>query len=91
MLIVSILKKTAMNTIISNQSLFISFGNFVSKIASAIVSGIPREKIYCKPVAKTTFHQRNQNLKADSEKHYHRPASKPVPEQQTLLKEIKKP
>jgi len=67
-----------------------SFGNQLGKLATAIVSGLPRQKIVMKPENKTILQDKKASFKTDTEKHYHRPTAKPVVEKQTLLKEMKK-
>jgi len=64
--------------------------NFIANIATAIVSGLPREKVEIRPTSKTILQKPNESFKPTSEKHYHRPTAKPVVEKQTLLKEEKK-
>jgi hypothetical protein len=68
----------------------LNLGAFFSKIATAIVSGLPRQKLISKPENKTILHSKKENFKIDIEKHYHHPIAKPVVEKQTLLKESKK-
>jgi len=67
-----------------------TLGDFFTRTVSAIVSGLPREKIYLIPENKAVVQTRKNGLKAYSEKHYHRPIAKPAVEKQTLLKENKK-
>jgi len=74
----------------AKQSNLKSLGSFFGKIATAIVSGLPRQKFVSKPRNKTVLHSKNENFKADNDKHYHHPIAKPVVEKQTLLKETKK-
>ena len=63
---------------------------FFAKIATAIVSGAPGRRIFFRPQNKSVFQPQEMSFKPDSEKHYHRPKSKPAVEKQTLLKEKKK-
>ena len=58
--------------------------------ARAMVSGLPREKLIYEPKANLFLHQKEENIKNEAEKHYHRPVSKPRAEKQTLQKENKK-
>ena len=64
--------------------------DFLAKIATSIVSGLPKEKFFLKPRKETILQERKTTLKSDSERHYHQPMSKPAVEKQTLLKEKKK-
>lgn len=74
----------------TNKNYIRSIWNYIAKLATAIVSGLPREKVVFKPEAKTVMHKQKIIFKPDSEKHYHRPMAKPAVEKQTLLKENKK-
>lgn len=67
-----------------------SLWNCFNKIDKAIISGIPSNKVYFKPNKKSTLQIKNKEIGPDTEKHHHRPISKPVVEKQTLLKETKK-
>lgn len=64
--------------------------DFIVKISTAIVSGIPRDKFYSNPDKKLLIHKRKQRTAISNEKHFHRSISKPAAERQTLLKEKKK-
>ena len=66
------------------------FCRFIGNVVKAIVSGIPSQKVYLEPNKKSNVFVGDEEIKPDHEKHYHRPPSKPVVEQQTLRKEIKK-
>lgn len=61
-----------------------------SRIATVMISGLPRNKVLFKPVNKSFLQYRKENVKINSEKYYHKPIAKPVVEKQTLLKEKKK-
>ena len=61
-----------------------------SKIATVMVSGLPRTKVLFRPVNKSFLKSRKENIKTNSEKYYHKPIAKPVVEKQTLLREKKK-
>lgn len=74
----------------TKKSYIRSIWDFVASLATAIVSGLPREKVVFKPKTNTILQNKKENFKTDSEKHYHRPMSKPAVEKQTLLKEKKK-
>jgi hypothetical protein len=63
-----------------------SLWNYFNKIAKAIMSGIPSNKVYFKSNKKSTIQIKNEEIGPDTEKHHHRPISKPVVEKQTLLK-----
>lgn len=60
------------------------------KIATAVVSGLPKRKLLFRPVNKSLVHLGKTSVKPDNAKHYHKPIAKPVVEKQTLLKEKKK-
>ena len=62
----------------------------IKKISKAIVSAMPYENKKIRESRKSTVHIRDEVFKTNAEKHYHRPASKPAVEKQTLLKENKK-
>lgn len=64
--------------------------NFMKKITTAIIAGIPDAGLKFKPWNRTTVYLKNKAVKPDIEKHYHRSKSKPAVEKQTLLKETKK-
>lgn len=74
----------------SKANIFEIAGQFFIKLATAIVSGLPREKYIMKPENERTVESKPKNLKSDDEKHYHRPSSRRAVEKQTLLKEKKK-
>ena len=61
-----------------------------SKIATVLVSGLPRNRVLFRPLNKSFLQARKGNVKTNSEKYYHKPIAKPVVEKQTLLKEKKK-
>ena len=67
-----------------------NFWDFISKVPKAIVSGMPLQKVYIKPKKEAKVYTSKEQIKKDNEKHYHRPASRPASEKQTLLKETKK-
>jgi hypothetical protein len=64
--------------------------DLIKKASIAIISGVPPQKFYLKRNRKSNIIIRNEELTHTSEKHYHRPISKPAVEKQTLLKETKK-
>jgi hypothetical protein len=64
--------------------------SYIAQLVTAIVSGLPREKVVFKPEAQIIMHKQKQNYKPDTDKHYHRPMAKPAVEKQTMLKEKKK-
>jgi hypothetical protein len=74
----------------ANKSILSRLLRFFGNIITTIVSGIPRERITLKPKNKTPLLSKKEDLKSNTEKHYHRPLAKPVVEKQTLLKETKK-
>ena len=63
---------------------------FFGKIATVIVSGLPKAQFLFRPANKSIYHIKGSYVKPDSEKHYHKPIAKPVVEKQTLIKEKKK-
>ena len=67
-----------------------SVGKLLSRIITAVVSGLPRKEIVFKPEINSRVQNRKENIKTDNEKHYHHPISKPVVEKQTIIKEKKK-
>lgn len=79
-----------MSTVKHKSNYFQNIWNFIRKIAKAIVSGIPTEKHDLKPRQKSAVYNPPSKMKADDEKHYHKPVGKPVVEKQTLHKEKKK-
>ena len=87
---VLIVKGYAMRTKTPEFTQLKKLGDFFRKIATAIVSGLPRQTFVSKPMNKTVLYSKNENFKGDNKKHYHHPIAKPVVEKQTLLKETKK-
>ena len=67
-----------------------SIGDFLWKIFTPLVSGLPHKTIFVKPENKFIIHTKKECLKINSERHYHRPIAKPVVERQTLPREKKK-
>jgi len=63
---------------------------FIKKASMAIVSAFPTQKIHSKRNRRSKIYIRDEESISRSEKHYHRPMSKPAVEKQTLLKETKK-
>ena len=79
-----------MKTTNATRSRLENVGGMIGNFAKAVVSGLPRNKVYIKTETKQTFHPQNRLLRSAYEKHYHRATGKPVVERQTLLKESKK-
>ena len=70
--------------------LLFRFWGFIKKVSTAIVSAIPNQNFYSTKNRKSKIFIRDEESASSSEKHYHRPISKPVVEKQTLIKETKK-
>ena len=59
----------------------------VSNVFKSIVSIIPAQKVSMKPNKKSRVFVRDEDIKPDYEKHYHKPYSKPAVEKQKFRKE----
>jgi thiamine kinase-like enzyme len=74
----------------NNSSLFETLWISIKRMLKSFVSGIPSNKIFVKPGNKSRSYLKKEQRKPNPEIHYHLPYSKPFPEKQSLLKEVKK-